>query len=219
MKKLSFKEISEKYAIERDQLTKISNILWEAFMIRIKGQYRPIDDSETINKIISERPRLSRITHEFDTNPIYQIEENPKYQRDYDHAYQNFRQVYGIDERHPIKRISFKLASGEILSITDPATIEGIRQGLEKNQKHILKSDAREAHRPKSEKKARVKKAIELTLSFAPDGSDNSKYLFVGNIFADMGYVKNYEAWDNDPGGFANYNEYLTSFIKNALFH
>jgi len=202
MTKLNLIEISEKYKIGHDHLININKQLWEAFLIRIKGPYRRIDDSKTIRKIISERPRLSK----------------PLFNGSFDYHYEHFMQSTGINEPHPIKKISFKLASGEILSITDQVIIERIRQGLEKNLSIIHETDAKGAHRPKSEKKAKVKKAIELTLSFAPDGSDNSKYLFVGNIFADMGYVKNYEAWDNDPGGFVNYNEYLTTFIYNALF-
>jgi hypothetical protein len=203
MTKLNLIEISEKYKIGHDHLIKINSFLFDALLIRIKGEYRPIDDSENVNKIIAARPRLS----------------GSLYKSAFNYNYQSYLQTSAHNEPHPIQRISFKLESGEILTITDQATIEGIRQGLEVNEKHIIKTDARKAHRPKSQKKAKVKKAIELTLSFAPDGSDNSKYLFVGNIFADMGYVKNYEAWDNDPGGYANYNEYLTSFIKNALLH
>lgn len=195
-------EMAIRYNIPFQLLDAITWDLFRAKNCKDWGEHRPIDNSDVVEKIISSRPLT---TLPKDENTVF----DPNYREVLDKT--------GAFVQHPIQKISFKLDTGEILNIKDPTTIEVIRWGLEYFRGELLKTNTRNAHRPKSKRRYHEKKAALLIKAAAPDGSENSKYLFIGNIFADMGYLKNYEAWDNDPGGAITHEEYLIDKIKNIL--
>ncbi len=195
------KEISKKWNIDFKKINFVRCNMGFVKLVEQDSDPPFIDNSEEIKKVINSKT-------------IYSMPIDKK--TPFSHFYQTLGSI-GRFVPHPIKKISFKLQTGEIITITDPFTIEGIRQGLEMNERLILKSESRKAKRPPSKIKPLFKESIQVIYAEAPDGSENSKYLFVGRIFSEMGYLKVFQQWDNDPGGYISHEDYLIDKIKNGL--
>lgn len=202
---MEIQEISEKHSIDVNTLRFVKADLTFANNVDKKlgnETYKQKDQTKEINKIVNAAPWASLVNDSENYNPDYQI----------------FLKSYHQKWPHPIEKITFKLKGSETVVISDEIVIELIRQGLKNYLTQLPKPEKTAAHRPKLKQRMFLKRAVNKLLKVAPDGSQNSKYIFVADILVDFGYLKTEDQFnDFDVKDYDSHHDYKLSNVKNAL--
>lgn len=187
-------EILEKYGINEEMLDKILTFLDLLDYFNNVGKRNRFNESDQkdLNAIINAKPEVNPVIGKFSRSKKY-VEKM---------------------ETSAITKITFKIGK-EKYSITNELFIEIVRKSLA----NYYVPNPITANIPKNLGRELLRRSIIDFIRMRGNVNENEHQQFkdAGNFLADIGYLKDADEWDKDPGNYVSHNEYLVSRVKRLI--